>query len=450
MAFQLRMHGSENIAHFFDWLATPIDGLIRIIERNFDVFHPEHLTLRLDHTPHCVQDVVTGVTFHHQFPLYAHHVQPDFLLHYPAFIKKFQYLADRFRTYMATRPVTLVRRVIDYDKALRLERAVKTTFPDADVRFLYLLNQGVGFTTPLGQAHVIGTDDSSFGDPLLWVPILSDAGLIDRPYRRATIEVLGVAHDDYNLGIERRFTVAQLTAAIAANPENAAFLVELAQWYALQGQWQDMLVAAERAIACNPSVWGAAFYAGWAAWSLGRLTPHEAADRLQRQAHLPDARPSWALIAAEALRLAGRVPEALICLDQAMKADPLDYRLYFEKANCLRDPKDAREMVLVVQAARRLAGDRPSYLHEHYLANALEALGDLEGALQAAERTVSGPPIFSFLWTYAGLLHKLGRNQAALEALERARAVANPEQLDHLDVVVERIKKRIAVAIMGL
>ena len=70
VAFQLRMHGEENVPHFFDWLSTPIDGVIRIIEEDFDVFYPDHLVLDTSSSPHHVVDRVTNAKFFHQFPLH--------------------------------------------------------------------------------------------------------------------------------------------------------------------------------------------------------------------------------------------------------------------------------------------------------------------------------------------------------------------------------------------
>ena len=160
VAFQLRMHSEENVAHYFDWLATPIDGVIKIIEADFDVFHPDHLDLETDHNPHCVEDKITGTMFHHQFPLYAGHMQPDFLLYYDIFHRKFQHLANRFRTYMATKPVTLVRQHITGQEALQLEKAVAKCFPNADVQFLYVVRTGEEFTTPRGHARLLKGDGS--------------------------------------------------------------------------------------------------------------------------------------------------------------------------------------------------------------------------------------------------------------------------------------------------
>ena len=240
VGFQLRMHGEENVAHFFDWLAGSAAAAIKVFEADFDVFHPDHLELRTNVTPHYVRDRVTGILFYHQFPLYRGNVSPDFLLNYDSFIKKFEYLAARMRDYLRSKPVTLVRRDITQAEALRLEAVVLSQYPEADVQFLYLNHRGDEFTTPRGHCRRLPQGGGSLGDPAVWAEMLLQEGLIETPYRRATAEILGSHHDDYNLATSNRFTEAQLLAAVPSSLMNDPdYIFARAQFARRKENWQE-------------------------------------------------------------------------------------------------------------------------------------------------------------------------------------------------------------------
>jgi tetratricopeptide (TPR) repeat protein len=423
VAFQLRMHGSENVAHFFDWLATPVEGVVKIIEADFDVFHPDHLVLLTDHSPHSVADKLTGVNFYHQFPLFAGHMQPDFLLFYDSFIKKFQHLANRFRTYLRTKPVTLVRLGITHEQALRLEEVVLARFPGADVRFLYVVNNGEEFQTANGHARLLKGDGSSLGDPAEWVKLLTEEGLIGEPYRHGTVEILGSAHDDHNLSTDNRFSEVQLLAAIAGNPQNPVFPLELSRWYMARGKLKQAEEMAVAALARNPNNPEAIYQATLTQWKTGRFTVEMAAETFCGVVEIAKPMPSWLREASAALLDAGRTEIALVYANKAVAADPLDQRNYLQKAMCLYYKKDFALGELAMTAAMNLG--RVSYVYYHIHAKLLDGLGRVEEAVDAERRALeAGGDSFQSWFNLANLLAGLGRNRDALEACQAALPLA--------------------------
>ncbi len=420
-AFQLRMHGQENTAHFFDWLDTPINGLLRILESDFDVFHPEGLILRTDLKPHSVQDLPTGVLFHHQFPLFAGNMQPDFLVYYPAFINKFKYLAARFRSYLAQYPVTLVRQNINKQEALRLEEIVSQKYQNEDVRFLYLNPLGETFETPLGRSYLL-KQEGSLGIPSEWIKVLQLEGLINVPYRHATAEILGAAHDDHNLSADNRFSEPQMREAIAINPEKIEFRLELSRWYALRSQWakaeEEALIALIRA----PQNKAAQFAALHAQWRCANLSAEAAAEQVLAILDSPSPPTEW-LAAASSILLAAKQPQEALCqIRRALEVQPTEQHLYFRQADCLFHLRQHEFLARSIEVARRL-GNVPAH-YEHLLATAYEGQGKLEDALQASSRAVSSQASFNHLFTQAGLFLKLGQYDAALEACEKAKPIA--------------------------
>jgi tetratricopeptide (TPR) repeat protein len=423
VAFQLRMHGAENVAHFFDWLAIPIEGVIKTIEADFDVFYPDHLVLNTKHDSHCVEDKLTGTLFHHQFPLFAGHMQPDFLLHYEPFIKKFQHLAARFRSYMETKPVTLVRRIINQKQAFQLEDVVLKRFPRADVRFLYIVNDGKEFETPHGRACALKHNGKSLGDPAEWVRVLTEERLIGEPYRHGTVEILGAAHDDHNLSTDNRFTEEQLYVAMRANPQNIAFPLELARLYELNNQWRKAEEMALAALARAPQNREAQFQAALAQWQLGTLPVRKVAEIFERlvAGEAPEVR--WIREASAACLAAGRPEDALLHANRAVRADPADQRNYLQKVSCLYQERNFPETELALAAAMRLGpiGKIP----QHIFARILDWRGEVEEAMQVEQALVkSHPQFFPSLFHLGELAMKRGQSGEAVAYYQAALPIA--------------------------
>ncbi len=436
VAFQLRMHGTENVAHFFDWLATPADGLIKIIEADFNLFAPDHLVLKTDHNPHCVEDRYTGTVFHHQFPLFGGHVQPNFLLFHSSFIKKFGHLAARFRLYLQTRPVTLVRHLISHEQAVRLEDAMRRRFPDADMRFLYLLDEGETFTTPLGHARILQNDHSSLGDPAAWAALLRSEGLIETPYRHGTAEILGSAHDDHNLSTDNRFSESQLLAAIAANPTNVAFPLELSQWYAARGRMQDSEDMAIGALARAPDHPGAMFQAAMIQFRRGRMDAKAAAAAFMAVVGRSPPRAAWLTETAAALREAGQGEKALEYASRAVLAAPMFKDGYLQKAICLLEQGDFIQAGFAMEAA--IALGPIGHVNRHRYATILGRQDKLADAVEVERQVLVGHPnFFPSLVNLAGLLARQGHRDEALAAYRRAAPLAGI----HAQAVEGQIRK---------
>jgi tetratricopeptide (TPR) repeat protein len=357
VAFQLRMHGAENIAHFFDWLSTPFDGLIKILSANFEVFAPDHLVLNITQSPNYVSCQVTGVDFYHQFPLFDGHVQPDFLLFYKPFIEKFRYLAERFRNYLSEHQVTLVRQdtTLSQAQAQALEDLVIEKFRPRDARFLYVLNEAYEeFETAHGRARILRAPWSSVGDPGTWSKFLAEEGLAVSPYRRATIDILG-GHDDYNLIPDDRFSETQLLDMIAANPRSVAYPLELSRFYISRGMVAQAADAAIAALARNPADVNAAAHAARAQFWLGRIPPAEAAASFLR------AGPDWGPEAAGALCDDARPIEGLAVASAYVAYEPLNHRGYYAKARCLAATGQYSLAALAINMAMRLNSNPDDY-----------------------------------------------------------------------------------------
>ncbi len=441
VAFQLRMHGSENVAHFFDWLATPQDGLIKIIKSDFDVFYPDHLDLKTDHIPHCVVDKVTGTVFHHQFPLYAGHVQPDFLLYYDVFIQKFRYLAARFRDYMQTRPVTLVRQGINREQALLLEEAVLERFPQADVQFLYIVNDGAEFQTPYGRARLLKSDGSSLGIPEEWARVLGEEGLIDLPYRHATVEILGAAHDDHNLSTDNRFSEEQLLIAMQTNVESSFFPLELARLYEIQNKWQKSEDSALIALARKPGDAMALFQVTLAQWRLNKIPANEAAKIFQKVLGRTKPPTSWMRTVSAAMLAADNAEEALRYANMAVCADPTDQRNYLQKASCLYHKYNLPDTELALAAAMRLGP--LGTIYRHMFANILDWRGDSTAAEQVELEIVQNDPkFFPSLFHLSALLMKDNRYTEALNYCYDALPVSGLHRAAVEKRIVQLIEKK--------
>jgi len=428
VAFQLRMHGRENVAHFFDWLACEPNGVISIFEQAFDVFHPDHLMLVTDATPHYVQDIPTGAKFHHQFPHYGGHVPVNFLLFYTPFIKKFTYLAARLRYYLDTKAVTLVRRDITEAEALRLEAAVLRLHPQADIAFLYLLSKGAPFSTPRGHARLMPYDGSSLGDPAAWSAMLREEGLIETPYRHATAEILGHAHDDHNLSTENRFSEAQLQEAVAANPLSEAFALELAAYYRARSQPAQAEALARTALTLSEGGAAAKHLLAAAQWMQGQIDAREAARLF---CDLADDKASLALLrdCASALAAAGQRDEALTYIGRALRMDSLDRGLYFEKAKLLLQAERFSDADLAIEAAMALGAYPDIFLHVK--AKILEGLGRRAEAIEAEQKSIAMGGGFQSIFNLGGLFMRTGQYEKAAYTLQSALAMAGP----HADTV---------------
>jgi tetratricopeptide (TPR) repeat protein len=411
VAFQIRMHGEENVSHFFDWLATPVSGLIKIIKADFDVFCPDDLSLDVAHTPHHVVDRVTGVHFYHQFPLHDGNVPPCFLLFYEPFIQKFRYLAQRFRDYVTSKPVTLISRGLERDDANELERVFFERYPTADASFLYLIDRGEEFTTLHGHARRFD-GSGSLGDPFAWWAMLQAEGLIDAPFRHSTVEILHHTPDDYNLDLANRLTEVQLQAAVALNPKHARFPLELARFYRLHQKWDRAEEMAAMALARAPTSLEGAFEHALIRWKSKKVSAGETADIFVDLCKSGRREATWLREASAALLEANKGEEALVYSRASIMASPLDREAHFNRALCLLTQGDYQEAEFAITTAISLSTEAPYYYHLQ--SRILAAAGRNEDAVVAARDAVKLDGGIFYLDRVAELLVNLGRSSEAI------------------------------------
>jgi tetratricopeptide (TPR) repeat protein len=430
VAFELRMHGADNTSHFFDWLATPASGLLKIIAADFDVFKPDQLAFVPNDQPGqlpCIADRETGVLFHHQFPSFDGKVSEQFLLYYPDFIRKFQFLAQRFREYVRTRPVTLVRRKITEREANDLEELFFKQYPNADARFLYLIAKGEPFETAHGHARVFDAP-GSLGEPAAWAVMLAREGLIGKPYRHATAEILKHSEDDYNLGVSGRFSAAQLETAVEQNPEHKMFPLELARLHRAQRRWDAAEAMALRALERDPEYGDAMYELATIQRESGRANPEATATAFLALTSRPKPAAVWLRDAAAALLAVARVEEAVAMTDRAILADPLDAEAYFQRPRCLHALRNHRQAEYAITTAISLASKRHWY-YPLYV-EILSALNKTDEAIAAARKAAGDKPATAWrtlarLFTQAGLIRQaLDTYQEALKSAgEQAPAI---------------------------
>jgi tetratricopeptide (TPR) repeat protein len=421
VAFQLRMHGAENVPHVFDWLGTPTEGLIKIFESDFDVFHPDDLAL-IDNRPNRhVRDRVTGVVFFHHFPMINGHTTSDYLLFYANFIKVFNFQVRRFRDYVKTMPVTLVRRDITEADAHRLEEVFFSRYPGADAQFLYLVHNEATFRTGHGHARFIPRTSASLGEPADWIRILGEEGLIGAPYRHATAEILGAGNADHSLSPDDRFSEQQLLDAIAGNPEHPMFPLELSRHYRKRNRYDEAELQALRSVALAPDSPASMFELLMSRWRGGKADATTAADaliELTRKGQVTGLLRETAACLLEA----GRLEEAIAFSGRAIMQDPVDHNAYYTRAMSLYRAKDVVAAERALSTAITLSDRRILYHHMH--SRFLDELDRLDDALAAEQRAIQLGGGLSSLVHLGGLLNRLGRKQEAIEAWQKALPMA--------------------------
>ena len=227
VAYQLRQHSGDNTAHYFDWLSTPTAGLLHLVRNDFPRYARENLSLHnAESRSGYVADTPTGIHFHHHFPRRARLLNQDFLSGFDSFAEKFDFLAQRFRETVRGHPVCFVRSAISQPQALQVEEVMRRVFPESDMRFLYVMPETHAFRTPLGKTVSVGKRDTAYGDFIAWSRMLAAEGLIERPYRLATAQIVRAAEGNH-LGDRKTLSAEILSEARTANPENPWFAYEL-------------------------------------------------------------------------------------------------------------------------------------------------------------------------------------------------------------------------------
>jgi hypothetical protein len=138
IAYQIRRHFGQTEAYPFDWLITPIDGLIKIIRSDFSGFlDRDQLIVKDGQVVHRDTDVI----FVHDFEE-AEVDKLDELL--PAIAEKYARRIDRWRKVIHSHePILFVRGsqsvgngILADEDARSIYRALSKTYPRADIHLL--------------------------------------------------------------------------------------------------------------------------------------------------------------------------------------------------------------------------------------------------------------------------------------------------------------------------
>lgn len=245
VAFQIRTHTGDNQSHFFDWLATPQEGLLSILRNNFDVFRPENLKITSKRGIKCITDTKTNINFYHQFPLIGNEPIEEFLSYYPIFKAKFDYLALKFKNEVQHNPVCLIRSLTQKSKAIEIEQAFFSTFPNAKAKFLYVNegNQAELFKTGNGQSVHIPSNGLRFGSTSKWAQVFKDLGLINIGYQLTNAQIFSKNHqDDFSLYSNPPYTQEDLFEAIQINPLNIEWHIEILEHYLNNHEWEASFI----------------------------------------------------------------------------------------------------------------------------------------------------------------------------------------------------------------
>jgi tetratricopeptide (TPR) repeat protein len=426
VAFQLRMHGAENVPHFFDWLGTPESALSKVFDADFDIFHAENLVYCSD--DYYVKDGLTGIILFHQFPRMDSRTTSDFMLFYSGFLKAFRFHARRFREYVTTLPVVLVRRDISEAGANAVEEAFFKRFPEADAHFLWLVHDNHEFSTACGHARHIPRTKSTLGDPDVWVKILSEEGLLEAPYKHSTAEILGLSHEDHALSVDDRFSEDQLKGAIHYNPRHPLFPIELARYYRKRGQFKEAEEAALLSLSVSPEQVEAKFEVTMARLHGKVIAPEDAASDLQLllQGNAPG---EVGVEAAKALLNCGRFEEARGIASETIAKHPLEHEAYFVLSSALYSLHELERAERAVAMAVRLCGRASHYLrfNARYL-HELDRYAEEEALLR---KDLLIQRDFYNLIHIGRCLENLGKHHEAIEFFEEAKPLAG----QHIDMV---------------
>jgi hypothetical protein len=137
-AYQIRRITGDNNSGVFDWLVTPFDSLITLIETDFAGFF-DLANLQPRSTGRGVTDTSTEVEFHHHFPHddAGQTIEAEIGPQYPKQRQKFDYLQSKWRELAYADSLLFVRSgVYPLQGPQRLYQSLQKRFPRAHVRLL--------------------------------------------------------------------------------------------------------------------------------------------------------------------------------------------------------------------------------------------------------------------------------------------------------------------------
>jgi hypothetical protein len=175
-AYQLRRILGAETAHVFDWLITPDQALLTLIESDFDQFFArERLTMGPEEW---IIDRETDTRFIHEFPKGS-----DFEAQYEANAGRFAMLVERWRELLASEQRVLFVRQHGWDAdpratATRLREAIAQQAPSLRFALLYLTETE---EPDWGEAGILNRRLNQLdpyewqGDGVAWSTLLGEA-----------------------------------------------------------------------------------------------------------------------------------------------------------------------------------------------------------------------------------------------------------------------------------
>ncbi|PWI12962.1 hypothetical protein DI272_01515 [Streptomyces sp. Act143] len=291
------------------------------------------------------------------------------------------------------------------------------------------------WTQLFAQAGIDTADDAlqAWGDRLADVPrddSLAVLACLDALLSHTGMETAGQLHARvvrgrlHRLAERNEAALADLTAALALEPQHSDALVERAFTHDQMGNTAHALADMDEAVRARPDAWTHVVR--------GRvhLTAGQRAAALADFDHALELAPEqeWARVSRAALyRIEGRHEDALADLDRALAIDPEYIQAHAERSWCLMGLERWDEAVRDMARAAEL--DRESHWYRAQYAGLLLDLGRHAEALREANRALTAPDEHAtqdLAWPYsirAWALHALGREAEALADLDRAISV---------------------------
>ena len=193
VAFEIRMHTQKTDADFFDWLITPFEALIDVIQADFTgLLDAEDLFLQDD--KNFVVNRRTGIKYGHVFQRDASgKIIEDFGSDLPRVTEIFAYLAEKFRTNARNgMRLGFVRRGCDPAQAGRLITAIETAFPELVFQLIAVNSELLGCSDideRIVELAISESGPDGLGHPQIWADRLVEANLTDSPFNKTKDEV---------------------------------------------------------------------------------------------------------------------------------------------------------------------------------------------------------------------------------------------------------------------
>lgn len=358
-------------------------------------------------------------------------------------------LAQTFRTWRTEREESLPDAEHWGDAAWREHRYNETyhllcaeprrTLPDALTETVHACEHGSAtarrWTQLLAQAATDTEDDAlqAWGERLTDVPRDDTAAVLatlDALLAHTGMDTAGQVHARVVRGrLHRRAehneaALADLTTALALEPQHSDALVERAFTHEQMGNAAAALADMDEAIRARPDAWRHVVRG-----HLNLAAGHRAAALADFNHALElDPDQEWARASrAEVYRTEGRHEDALADLDRALAIDPEYTWAHAERSRCLRDLERWDEALRAMARAADL--DSETQWHRAHLAGLLLDLGRHTEALREVDRALTAPYEHGprdRAWPHtvrAWALHALGRETEALADLDRAISI---------------------------